>query len=277
MKEQLNPQFGDRTRIFFQYDVIYSPLLYDYRQIGHIEPLPGYYNHKIGFPEYCIVGVIEGLLFLTYEGKKYEIKPGFLAFFDMNNEFTLASENGKCYGFFGYFRGSNIADFYEDNLNKQGIVFPYSDKIKEIFAHASSSLENEKVDKLEISSDIYKILLEISNQKENEPHQYKEAIEYIKENYQSKIDIHLLANKCYVSYYHFIHNFKKTYLVTPLNYINNYRFKKAIQLLSQTDKSIEEISNEVGFSSKKLFVKLCQSRFGMNPSKYRKIIFKSSI
>ena len=58
----------------------------------------------------------------------------------------------------------------------------------------------------------------------------------------------------------------------PLEYISNYRFNKAIHLLTNTNKNIDEIAEEVGFSSKKVFVKMCRKYLGNSPSKYRKSI-----
>ena len=49
------------------------------------------------------------------------------------------------------------------------------------------------------------------------------------------------------------------------------RLMVAVELFKTTDLSIEDISNEVGFSSRAGFSKAFELQYGMTPSKYRRI------
>ena len=64
--------------------------------------------------------------------------------------------------------------------------------------------------------------------------------------------------------------YKKLKSVTDLsvnNFIKQYRFKKAIELL-ETDKNISEVAYAVGFSDRKYFSREFKKQFGLNPSEY---------
>ena len=52
-------------------------------------------------------------------------------------------------------------------------------------------------------------------------------------------------------------------------YLNSYRLAKAEQLLSATDKSIVEISEELGFSTPSYFIQQFKSKKGVSPKQYR--------
>ena len=53
------------------------------------------------------------------------------------------------------------------------------------------------------------------------------------------------------------------------DYINKFRMEKATQLLTQTELSIEEVSEQSGFGSQRYFSSLFKQTYGISPSKYR--------
>lgn len=69
----------------------------------------------------------------------------------------------------------------------------------------------------------------------------------------------------------FYNKFKSLTGMTPNDYINNYRLKKAAMWLVQyKDKSINEISDELGFSTHNYFSTKFKERYGVTPLQYRK-------
>jgi AraC family cel operon transcriptional repressor len=56
---------------------------------------------------------------------------------------------------------------------------------------------------------------------------------------------------------------------TPVEYVNHVRMEHAKRLLTHTDKSIEEISEECGIKSRRHFYRLFKEATGGTPKQYR--------
>ena len=101
-------------------------------------------------------------------------------------------------------------------------------------------------------------------------HGIKVAIEYINDNYSTEqISIEHLAKMCNITTTHFSRTFKAMYSTTPVKYINNLRLEKACALLTHTNLSIGEISDQCGFADSSYFSKTFKSAYGQSPANYR--------
>lgn len=98
----------------------------------------------------------------------------------------------------------------------------------------------------------------------------KNVLNYISENYTNPITIKELAEISNFSEYHFMKFFKKYIGLTAIEYINNYRLVMASKLLIETDKSIMDISLEIGFNSVSYFNKLFKNTYNVTPKEFRK-------
>lgn len=58
---------------------------------------------------------------------------------------------------------------------------------------------------------------------------------------------------------------------TPIEFLNDYRLRKSIELLKSTDMTILEISLAVGFSGASYYAEAFKKRFGKSPSEQRKL------
>ena len=98
----------------------------------------------------------------------------------------------------------------------------------------------------------------------------KPAIDYLENNYKQAISIEELAKYCNLSRSAFFKIFKKTTKVTPIEYKHNIMIQHAIDLISNTDMSIEEISSSVGFPSSNYFRKVFFKFTEKTPKELRK-------
>ena len=73
-----------------------------------------------------------------------------------------------------------------------------------------------------------------------------------------------------VSTLYFSNYFKATFHISPKQYILNKRLAEGQRLLLETDMTIGEIANAVGFSSENYFSEFFTSKIGISASKYRK-------
>lgn len=97
------------------------------------------------------------------------------------------------------------------------------------------------------------------------------AMKYIEKNYSDySLSLSAVADALHVSADYLGKLFKTQLNTNYSDYISNYRFKKAKELLKTTDLSIAQISNLVGYRDIHYFRKLFKNRTGISPVAYRK-------
>ncbi len=96
------------------------------------------------------------------------------------------------------------------------------------------------------------------------------AIDYLNVHYADKLTLDSLANEFFVSKGTLIYNFKKYTNCSPIDFLLNVRLTKAKELLLNTKKYIEEISELCGFSSSNYFGLIFKQKEGLSPANYRK-------
>ena len=93
---------------------------------------------------------------------------------------------------------------------------------------------------------------------------------FIENNCSGNLSIHDVATRCGYTQEHFSRIFKKYTGVTPTAYLMECRIKKAKELLSKSDKPIESIIYECGFTNRTAFFKKFNKAVGCTPLQFRK-------
>jgi AraC-like DNA-binding protein len=88
-------------------------------------------------------------------------------------------------------------------------------------------------------------------------------------DYAQSLDVATLARIAYVSEAHFIRVFRSTFGETPHRYLQRRRIERAMFLLRETDRSVTEISLDVGFTSLGTFSRTFAEIVGDPPTTYR--------
>ena len=96
----------------------------------------------------------------------------------------------------------------------------------------------------------------------------KTVLDYIYLHYAEALSIKELAAQCYFSEYYFMRFFKKHMHMTVIEYLNNLRMEKAVELFEQGHTSIIEVSMSVGFHSLSYFHKIFREKFSMTPKQF---------
>jgi AraC-like DNA-binding protein len=96
------------------------------------------------------------------------------------------------------------------------------------------------------------------------------ARSYIFDNFKSNIQLDELSKIALLSKYHLLRTYKKVFEITPYQEVLKLRLDSAKKMM-QTDRNLEEIAFEVGFSDRRSFTKAFKKEEGVSPSLYRKI------
>ena len=97
----------------------------------------------------------------------------------------------------------------------------------------------------------------------------RHAMEYINANYDKRIRIGELAEHIGVNRMYLTNSFKKTMGSSPQEYLLNFRMAKAKLFLKETDLSIGEVAERVGYPDQLAFSKMFKGHFGVSPKAYR--------
>ena len=95
------------------------------------------------------------------------------------------------------------------------------------------------------------------------------AIRHIQNNYHQKIRVHELAELCRMNTNYFARKFREEHGSTIREFLKRYRIGAAMQLLTRTKLTIENIAFNVGFETVSLFNRLFKQINGVSPSIYR--------
>lgn len=94
-------------------------------------------------------------------------------------------------------------------------------------------------------------------------------MDYIEENYSSYITLEHVAEEVYLNPVYLSHLFKKVTGVKFSEYLNDFRVKKATELLENSTLRIGEISTKVGYKDSRYFSEMFKKRMGLTPNEYR--------
>lgn len=97
----------------------------------------------------------------------------------------------------------------------------------------------------------------------------KESIEYIEDNLDNKIELKELADKAFLSKYHFHRVFHSVVGEPVAEYIRKRRLKEAASELITTDNKIVDIALKYQFSSQEAFTKAFKRIYGVPPREFR--------
>ena len=114
--------------------------------------------------------------------------------------------------------------------------------------------------------------IHIKNKKTENPKRKRIQIflKYIEKHYSEQITLDTLANAAHVSKSECLRCFKDNLQTTPYQYLIDYRIYMATILLKNTELSIGDVADNVGFDQFSNFTKCFKERIKYTPREYRK-------
>ena len=95
------------------------------------------------------------------------------------------------------------------------------------------------------------------------------AQDYIEAHSAERFSLQEMAGALFVNGSYLLRVFKRSTGMTPLSYHHRIRCQKAKELLAQTNQTISEIGEAVGFVSSSHFSHIFRKTVGCSPSEYR--------
>lgn len=98
----------------------------------------------------------------------------------------------------------------------------------------------------------------------------RKAIGYIRQNYKLDINMNEVAQYTGVSERYLRKLFAQHLNLSPLDYLNQIRINKSIELLRNTELSVKEICFSCGFQSPQYFSRIFKQQMGISPREVTK-------
>ncbi len=101
-------------------------------------------------------------------------------------------------------------------------------------------------------------------------------LSFIEQHYAERNILSKMAGRENVTLTYMSHFFHDNFHISFREYLNTYRFEKAMYLLTTTNRSILDICIEVGFNDYKTFNRLCKKAYGCSAKECRKMTLQFS-
>ena len=216
--------------------------------------------------------IVSGKAKFCYRGKTYELNSGDLSFFYLgeHNSFYPCSDNLEIYYF--HLNGANIKQLFLSITQKFGNVFSSipQQKITAFYEELKQSVNGENYF-FQSSCLIYNLLLYLYFLVEQAKKRHPPLIEKI---FQSILDHNVsvisLANELGYNPIYLERQFKFYTGKSLSNYILNKKLDKACNLLLNSNLSVSQIADNIGYSSSKGLIYAFKNNYGITPLEFKR-------
>ena len=150
-------------------------------------------------------------------------------------------------------------------------IFPVQQAFDRLFKMAESVENREKTSVLlyEYILLLQKISLSESSSLTND--HVKKAIQFMEENYKRDLTLEEIADSSGLSVQHFCRIFHKVTKMRPLEFLAKKRISQAKSLLENTDMTVAQVGQAVGYNDKNYFGIVFKSHEGISPGRWKNL------
>lgn len=177
------------------------------------------------------------------------------------------------------FSGEKIgAMLKQANLDESHLTFSYDkdDFIQNCIENIYNNIRKPTICHITLMGHLLLLIGKLSemNQEDNDGiitlNHFEKAARYIKLNIRSQINISDLAHEHNVDTSQLYRSFIKHSGMSPKQYLEKAKMKKACDMITKTDLSFHEISEFLGYEYDTHFYKSFKKQIGMRPTEYKK-------
>ncbi|MBO5071416.1 MAG: helix-turn-helix domain-containing protein [Eubacterium sp.] len=236
--------------------------------------------------------VFEGEIEIKTLTKSISVDAGSGVFIN-KNVVHLVRKNSACHYnsfifpdyFLKFYFGSPAKDFVESIIGKEQIpICCFSRKTENHRTILNALKRLSEIEKNKTDFYVYEVLVSLttlwlevrkniqfpSEKQDIVVHaRMQKFLQYIEQHFGEDVSLEVLAASANVSKSECLRCFKSTMQSTPYKYLIEYRLSKAAELLKNTDESISNIAECVGFHQISHFGKCFKEKTGLAPRDYR--------
>lgn len=288
MKRRLNFFTDNKNEIVSSNRILYTPSafartsLLHLQEIGILTAIKPHTSRRSNLSSYLFFMIKSGSGTLEYNGVRHTLTPGSCVFIDCKKPYAHTTDSDYLWTLhWCHFNGPSMASIYNKYCERGGRpVFtpedsaPFFSVLSELTSVAKSTdyMRDMRINAL--LSELMVCIMSESWHPEDKalPNKRASVLDvktYIDEHYNEQIVLDELASRSYISKYYLTHSFKDQFGMTINSYLQSVRITHAKQLLRFSDKTLEQISVEIGINDPAYFSRLFKNIEGVSPSVYR--------
>lgn len=268
--------------------IIYTPsefarasLIY-LQETGRLQARYPHTSRRNGLDSYLFFIVLSGSGELQYNGNKYQLKQNDCVFINCKQPYAHITSYDLWWLQWVHFNGQSMSAIYNKYLSRGGEPVFFVEQpeqcarlLDEIFTIASSEdyIRDMKINE-KLSSLLTIIMSKSWHPINKKPAQKRGELSSVKAwldtHYTEKFSLDELAKQFFIDKFYLTKIFKEQYGVTINTYLSQKKITAAKQLLRFSDKTIEQVSAEIGVSDANYFTRLFKKIEGIPPGEYRK-------
>jgi len=150
-------------------------------------------------------------------------------------------------------------------------LFDKAEQMNNIWLQSS----DKELKNLHIKSLFYQFVYELVRQMHTQeirplkPDIVEEAVRYIEENYYKSLTLEMLAQELSCSVGYLSKLFKEKIHTSPIHYLGEMRINKAAKILLETDATLQEIAEHVGYPDGHSLSRSFKRHRGVSPAQYK--------
>ena len=243
---------------------------------GITNPDPNYYIRRDNSTYFILEYVVSGKGYIVVNGKKHTVQANDAYLLEPGSSHEYYADKDDPYSkIWVNFKSELFESIMKLYNMEHTYVFHNADISKEmnsILKLENTSIYNHMIYQ-EASRYLFSIFMTLAKQKQDSQQGSMIAQQILVEldrSVYSSVTIEDICKQLYISRSKMMREFKKYYHTTPHAYLLEQKIKTAKTYLKNTNNSIKDIANYLGFENEHYFSTVFKAKTGMTPGQYRR-------